>query len=151
MKINDTNLLGSDDIIMAFGSKMRAGMSLVEVMVALAIFALFTTGTCKLLTSHRKILDMSRDHYIAINLAKDRLELARTFEFEQLPQLAEEKVVVDASGIASLTGNYRRTTTYAAVSSNLVELAVTVDIQNRHTLKFAPAEQSVSTYIAKHL
>jgi type II secretory pathway pseudopilin PulG len=132
-------------------SKSCAGTSVVEVMVALTIFGIFTAGTCQLLVSHRKILDSARDHYIAANLAKDRIELARTFEFEQVPGLAESALVVDESGIASSLGHYRRTTTVTALSTNLYELAITVDIQNRKTLVFSPAEQSVTTYIAKHM
>ena len=131
--------------------RSRAGITIVEVLLALSIFAVFSVGTCKLLTSHRKILDMSRDHYIAANLAKDRMELARTFDFEELPRLRESQLLIDESGIPNLAGHYRRTTTVSAVSSNLFELAVTVDIQNRKTLQFAPAEQTISTYIAKHL
>ena len=132
-------------------SKSCAGTSVVEVMVALTIFGVFTAGTCKLLVSHRKILDSARDHYIAANLAKDRIELARTFEFEQVPELREQALIVDHSGIASAYGHYRRTTTITSLGTNLYELAVTVDIQNRKTLEFSPAEQSVTTYIAKHL
>ena len=59
-------------------SRSRAGSSVVEVMIALSMFGLFTAGTCRMLVAHRKILDSARDHYIAANLAKDRIELART-------------------------------------------------------------------------
>ncbi len=132
-------------------SKSRAGISIIEVLMALSIFAVFSVGTCKLLTSHRRVLDMARDHYTASNLAKERMELARTFEFEQIPDLAEDQVLINESGIASLYGHFRRTTTITTVNSNLYELAIRVDIQNRKTLEFAPAEQSINTYIAKHL
>ncbi len=132
-------------------SKSRAGTSIVEVMVALTLFGMFVAGSCQLLVSHRKLLDSSRDHYIAANLAKDRMELARTFEFEQVPDMDEDAVIVDESGIPSLAGHFRRTTRVTPISKNLYELAITVDIQNRKTLQFAPAEQSISTYIAKHL
>jgi hypothetical protein len=132
-------------------SRRRAGVTIVEVMMALTVFALFTTGTCKLLISHRKVLDMSRDHYIAANLAKDRLELARTFEFNQIHELAESQILLDGSGIPSLNGNFRRTTQISSLSSNLYELAITVDIRNRASLEFAPAKESINTYIAKKL
>lgn len=132
-------------------SKSRAGATIVEALVALSIFAVFSVGACKLLTSHRRIMDMARDHYTAVNLAKDRMELARTFEFDQLPELAEDKLIIDESGIPKTYGHYRRTTQVTMVASNLYQLAITVDIQNRKTLKFAPMEQSINTYIAKHL
>ena len=132
-------------------SRTRAGASIVEVMMALTIFALFTAGTCKLLISHRKVLDMSRDHYIAANLAKDRLELARTFDFNQIPDLEESKLLLDGNGTPSLNGNFRRTTEIITLSSNLYEVAITVDIRNRASLEFAPAKESINTSIAKKL
>lgn len=131
--------------------KNRAGVSIIEVMIALAIFAVFTSGTCKLLVSHRRVLDLARDNYTAINLAKERMELARTFEFDQIPELAETKVLLNESGIPAQHGHFRRTTTISMLSSNLYQLAISVDIQNRKTLQFAPAQQSINTYISKHL
>jgi hypothetical protein len=120
-------------------------------MIALALFGSFAAGSCQLLVSHRQILDMARDHYIAANLAKDRLELGRTFEFDEISDLSENKLRLDNSGIPSDSGHFRRTTTITALSDNLYELSITVEIQNRKTLEFAPAEQSISTYISKHL
>lgn len=137
---------------MPAAAKQRcAGTSIIEVMIALVVFATFAVGTCKLLISQRKVLDMARDHYVAANLAKSRMELARTFEFEQLPELAEEKILLDESGIPNVHGNYRRTTKITNLSSNLYEMAIIVDIKNRRTLEFAPAEQTINTYVSKHL
>jgi len=129
----------------------RAGMTVVETIVALTIFAVFTTGACKLLLSHRKVSDMARAHYTAINIAKNRMELMRTFDFGQVDDFLEDKVVVDASGVPSTEGNYRRSTEVNNVSSNLVELTVTVDIRNRQTLVFNPANEQLSTYFAEYL
>ena len=126
-------------------------MTIVETLVALAILAVFSTGACKLLLSHRKISDMARAHYTAINIAKNRLELVRRFDFGQVDDFIEDKVLVDASGIPTTEGNYRRTTEISNVSSNLLELTVTVDIRNRKTLVFNPANQQLSTYFANYL
>ncbi len=104
-----------------------------------------------MLVIHRRTLDMARDHYIAANLAKDRMELARTFEFDQIPDLQEDQILLDANGSPSLTGHFRRSTVITTLNTNLYQLAITVDIQNRKTLEFAPAEQTINTYIAKHL
>jgi len=119
--------------------------------VALTIFAGFSTGACKLLMSHRKIADMARAHYTAINIAKNRLELVRTFDYGQVDDFLENNVVVDASGVPDAVGNYRRSTTVSNVSSNLLELTVTVDLRNRQTLAFTPAKEQVSTYFAEYL
>ena len=131
--------------------KGSAGTSIIEVMIALAVFAVFAVGTCKLLIAQRKVLDMARDHYVAANLAKSRMELARTFDFEQLPELAESQILMDESGVPSVYGNFRRTTQITALRSNLYEMAIVVDIKNRNTLEFAPGEQTINTYVSKRL
>ena len=94
---------------------------------------------------------MARAHYTAINIAKNRLELVRTFDFDQVGNFIEDKVVVDASGMPNTVGNYRRTTQISAVSDNLLELTVTVDLRNRQTLAFTPAKEVLNTYFARYL
>lgn len=94
---------------------------------------------------------MARAHYTAINIAKNRLELVRTFDFGQVDDFLETDIIVDASGAPSSEGNYRRSTAVSMVSSNLLELTVTVDIRNRQTLIFNPANEQLSTYFAEYL
>jgi type II secretory pathway pseudopilin PulG len=131
--------------------KNRAGMTIVETMVALVVLAVFITGTCNLLMSYRKMSDMARGHYTAINIAKNRMELVRTFDYGQLNNFIEDDVIVDASGLADAEGLYRRTTEISNVSSNLMELKITVDLRNRESLEFNPANEQLSTYFAKYL
>lgn len=128
-----------------------AGTTFVEAMVAMAIFAIFSAGTCKLLMAHRQTLDSARDHYIAANIAKNRLELVRTFDFEQIPQLTETPIRIDNSGIPAAAGNFLRETDITILSTNLLQLAISVKIQNRKTLAFDGAEQILNTYVSKHL
>lgn len=130
---------------------LKSGSSFVEVMIALAIFGVFIASSCKVLLAARTTLDLARDHYTASNIAKDRIELVRTLDFNQIPELEEDKLVIDGTGTPSDLGHFRRTTTVSMVTSNLFEVAVTVGIQNRRTLEFSPSEQTVNTYISKHL
>jgi type II secretory pathway pseudopilin PulG len=126
-------------------------MTLTEVTVALSIFAVFATSACRVLVSHRKIIDRARHHYTAANIAKNRYELARTVDFEQVPELNEQAITVDLSGIPSLQGHYNRTTTVNSLRANLYELVVTVKIRNRESGAFDGAEQTITGYIAHHL
>ncbi|MBN2684143.1 MAG: prepilin-type N-terminal cleavage/methylation domain-containing protein [Pontiellaceae bacterium] len=130
---------------------LKSGSSLVEVMIALAIFGVFIATSCKVLLATRTTLDLARDHYTASNIAKDRIELVRTLDFNQIPELEENMLVIDGTGTPSVNGHFRRTTTVSMVTSNLCEVAVTVGIQNRKTLDYSPAKQTVNTYISKHL
>ena len=99
--------------------KNRAGVALVEALVAITLFAIFVTGASKLLLAHRKISDMARMHYTAANLAKNRLELIRSFGFDARPDFMENDIVVNMSGLPDNTGHYRRTTTIINTSSNI--------------------------------
>lgn len=132
-------------------SRNRAGTTIVETLVALSVFAIFSVGSSKLLMSHRRLADMARAHYTAINIAKNRMELVRTFDFGQVDDFLEDQVVVDASGTPSATGNYRRSTKTNSIKTNLIELTVTVEIRNRKTLEFMPAKEEISTYFAEYL
>lgn len=133
------------------GLSNKRGSSLVEVMVALTIFAVLIASSCKVLLATRTTLDLARDHYTASNIAKDRVELVRTLDFNQIPELEEDMLIIDKRGIPSDQGHFRRTTIVSMVSSNLFEVAVTVGIQNRKTLDFSSSEQTINTYISKHL
>lgn len=132
--------------------KRRAGTTIVETVVALSIFAVFMAGAGKLLLAHRGIADMAREHYTAVNIAKNRVELARTFSFEALSGFGENDVLTDAFGepTAAGAGNYRRSTSINLVTNNLMELTVNVDIRNHRTWEFDGAHQEVKSFISFH-
>lgn len=132
-------------------SKSRAGIALVEALVALTLLAVFLAGAMKLLLSHHSMSDLARAHYIAINIAKNRMELVRRFEYGQVDTFLEDKVNVDASGTPDTLGNFRRSTQVSNVSSNLLELSVTVEIRDRVTLGFGGPQEKLITYFAEYL
>lgn len=132
-------------------SRSRAGSTFIEAIIAVSILAMFSTGTSRLLVSHRALLDMARNRYTAGNLAKNRLELVRTFDFEQIPEMEEIGIRIDGNGMPSTEGDFLRVTSVSPLSANLYELTVSVKIKNRKTLDYGPAEEVVYTYVAKHL
>lgn len=132
-------------------SNKRAGSTLIEALVAMSIFAVFIAGTSQLLVSYRSILDLARSHYTAANIAKNRMELVRTFDFDQIPQLTETGITVNDSGIPSVLGHFRRSTTISTLNTNLYELAITVQVQDRKTLAFDDSGETLSTFISLHL
>src|SRR5262245_16463074 len=72
----------------SIGKGSRDGVGLIEVCVAMFIFALCISGMCSLAMTAREACDRSRDHYIAVNLAKNRLERAKSFGYSQLALFA---------------------------------------------------------------
>jgi len=123
----------------------------VEALLALTLFAGFTMGAAKLLVVNRKLLDMARARYTAANIAKNRMELVRTFDFAQILELNETAITVDAKGIPLEEGYFRRVTDVSLLATNLCELAITVEVKNRKTLAFDTEGETITTYVAKHL
>ena len=126
----------------------RSGVTIVETLMAVMVFAICISGICKLVLITRESSDRARSHYNAVNIGKNRLEKARVFPFTQLDQFAENQVVVDGGGGPSANGEFRRTTAVSNVTASLKELAVTVEIRNRVTRSFGGVSEAVRTYIA---
>lgn len=145
LHLNDQEGTGQDN------GRNRAGVALVEALVAIMLFAIFITGAGKLLLSHRKISDMARAHYTAANIAKNRLELVRSFEFDERPDFLENNVVVNMSGLPDSTGHYRRSTTITNLGINICELMVRVEILDRKTLTYNGRNETVQTIMADYL
>ena len=125
----------------------RSGLTLVETIVALTLFAFFIGGVCGLLNMVKEASDSARDHYVAANLAKNRIERAKEFGYENVPLFVESDVVLDESGKADTDGRYQRSTTITMPSTNLYLVSVSVEIRNRRTLGFGVEDEVVQTYI----
>jgi len=126
------------------------GLTLVEVMVALSVFTMFIGGACHLLVRGRQMTDAARDHYTAINIVKNRLEKARTFDWDHLGTFNETNVVVNEVGVSDPQGSYQRTTTVTYVKDNLAKVSLSIKIRDRNTGAFGSEEECVSSYVASY-
>jgi Tfp pilus assembly protein PilV len=129
----------------------KDGVSLVEVVVALLVFSMCVAGICRLITMGRQGSDDARAHYTAINIAKNRLERVKTFEFDQIGLFAQSNVKVDRSGIAAANGEYRMTTTVSSITNDLKEVIVRVDIMDKISRQFDSENEALRTYIADYV
>ena len=98
--------------------KEKRGITLTEVLFSVAIISLVVVSV---LLIFAQTVDMSRrvDHeYIATNIAKSRLERARTViassGFDSLPDLEEDDTILDEDGMPDPNGDFKRTTTVGA-------------------------------------
>ena len=132
-------------------ARTRQGLCLVEAIVAISLLALCIGGVCAVVMNARQLADMARDRYVAANLAKGRLERARSFSFDQLSLFTESNVVLDESGSPNADGAYRRTTTLTTIMPRLVQVAVRVDVRNRITRAFSGHPQTLTTYVADYI
>lgn len=111
------------------------GFTLVEVMVGLFLIVLVLGGAYGVVSRAQALQRAARDHYVAIAIAKNRLERAHAFQYESnLMLLSESAVVVNDNGNPDVNGMFQRQT---IVNTNyapgLTEIQVVVKIRNRFT------------------
>jgi prepilin-type N-terminal cleavage/methylation domain-containing protein len=126
----------------------RYGFTLVELMVAVFVLAVFIAGTYKLVVGALWMNQTARDHYVAINLANSRMERARVLLYSDYSKLAENNLVMDANGVPNPGGPYRRTTTVNTnYGANLTEFFVKVDIRNHKSGTFDGPNEQLATVL----
>lgn len=128
--------------------RCRTGSTLPEVMIAVALLGLTVGGMCWLVVSAKNLNDQARDHYIAVNLAKNRMERARTFPFSSLEMFVANNVVVDHNGTPTWNGRYRLSTSVSTIQPNLKEMVVVVGIRNRYSYAFEGEQEELRSYFA---
>ena len=141
---------------MIMSKKLREGGTIVEVIVALVLFATFIAGAVKVILAQRQLSDKARAHYTAINLCKNQIELIRNLrrsDYDQLLAMEEAGVRVNAEGIKDENGKFKRFTTITPDPNNdyRLEAAITVKIINPITLEFGNENEHLTSYISKQL
>jgi len=84
------------------------GMTLIETLGAVCILGICIGGVCALVVQAKEMTDRARDHYTAINIAKNRMELARARGYDALGDFSEPPTVVDRKGSPDDEGDYQR-------------------------------------------
>ena len=104
----------------------QSGFTLTEVMIASMIFLIASLGFSFGLIAALKTQAMSGSHYTSMTIARNRIQRARSLNFDSLPLLAETDLRVDNYGNQSSSGYYYRSTSVANYATNCVELTVSV-------------------------
>jgi prepilin-type N-terminal cleavage/methylation domain-containing protein len=134
------------------GRRLRRGMTLVEVVVATFLILMVMAGSYLLIIQSSELSRTARRHYIAISLAKNRLERARNFLYNDLKLMAETDLTVNDNGNPDPDGRFRRTTTVDTnYSAGLTEVIVVVKIRNPHTGLFTPDNETIRTLFTEYL
>lgn len=130
---------------LSFHREFRRGISLVEVVTAIALIALSVGGIISLLVQNMG-LGQSIDYtYVATNLARSRIERIKTFArdmgYTALPESAESNTVIDRNGVPTTNGDFKRTTliddTYA---TGITKVTVRVYYKIRNAFTSQPVE-----------
>ncbi len=124
----------------------KRGFSLMEVIIGLMLMVMVMAGAYGIIVQAAKLSKVVRHHYVAVTIAKNRLERSRTFPYASMHLMAEDKVVVDDNGLPDPEGWYRRST---VVNTNygpgLKEVTVSVDVRNVKTGGWGPEHEIIST------
>ena len=116
-------------------------------MIASVVLTMVMGGAYSLVVQAAQMSRSARDHYVAVNLAKNRLERARNFQYGDLRLVGENNVVVDENGNPNTAANFRRTTAVTTnYSANITQVIVTVQIRNFRTGLWGAQEQMSSLF-----
>ena len=105
------------------------GLSLVELMIAVLIFAIGLTGVISVNIKSRYISAHSNSLYTAYNIAKNHIETIRSLSFTDVAFANETDVAINGDGVPDEDGVYRRTTLVSpAYSGNAALAKVSVSV-----------------------
>lgn len=126
-------------------SDAERGVSLTEVLVAIALVALCVGGIISLLVQNIGLGQSVDNAYVAINLAKSRIERMREIRkdsgYTALPDAAETDTLIDRNGISSPSGGFKRTTIVdSAYAPGLTKVTVKVRYKTGGVFISVPVE-----------
>lgn len=109
----------------------RSGFTIVEMVVAALIFMIFCAGFYATYIMSMRSQKMADNYYHAILIARNRVQLARAWDFYSLQGMVESNVIIDANGEPPSSGEgglYRRTTLVSTNTGSTNLLTVTVQV-----------------------
>lgn len=127
----------------------RRGVTLVEGVVALFLFAMTVACACEVILVTRRTCDRARARYTAVNMAKNRLEHVLAFNYHVVEFLEVDNIVVDRNGAPDAEGDYRISTVVMEVAPSLKQVTIRVDIRNHRTMDFDGETQKLSSYVSR--
>lgn len=136
---------------MAYSGKTQ-GFTMVEAVISIALIVLVLGGSYALVSQSTRGIYAARNHYVAINISRARIERVRNFPYDQLPTLTETNIVVDDSGVPISSGYFRRTTLVDTnYQAGLTKIEVRTDIRDAKTLTFKGDNESVASLFTEYL
>lgn len=130
----------------------KSGFTLMEAIISIVLLAIVIAGSYSLVLRSANSIYSARNHYLAVNISKARIERARNFAYSELYLLGESQVLVDDCGNPLTDGPYRRSTT---VNTNyqvgLTSIAVTTEIRDLKTKTFKNDSETVTGLFTEYL
>lgn len=130
----------------------KSGFTLIEAVVSAVLLALVIAGSYTLLVRSAALIRAARNHYIAMNICKARIERARGFNYYQLSLLTETNLVVNDDGTPLSSGDYRRTTNISTnYQQGLTLMTVVTEIKSLKPRQFVGENESSAALFTEYL
>ncbi len=127
----------------------KAGVTLVETLVALTLLATAVAGAAKLIVASDRLADNARDKAVEMQIIKNRIERMTMSDFSDLELWGRDKQRIGADGFSDPDGRFLLSTTITRPTTNLAEVVITVDTMNRKTLRYSGTPERVTTYLTE--
>lgn len=135
-------------------SRSRGGFTVVEVVLAISLLAVAMAGVYRVLESAFRLRRAAHHHYLAVVIANNRIERAKSVDFNMLPLLGEDRVPVNDQGVPEPDGPFHRTTEVATGyegNPRLARVRVTVETPPMRRHRRVPVTESVSTLLTEYV
>lgn len=106
--------------------RKQAGFTLVEVIIASVIFFGIAGAFIAAYLSAMRTHAVASDFYKATCIARNRIQRARTLDYDSLSLLSEVDASVDEDGNVDQGGKFRRTTLVSSVSPACTRIEIKV-------------------------
>jgi type II secretory pathway pseudopilin PulG len=130
----------------------KRAFTLVEAVVSTLLLVMVIAGAYTLINQSSRLIRGARNHYVAINIAKARIERARNFPYNQLPLMQEAALTLNDDGTPDSSGYFRRST---LVSTNeapgLTRITVQVEMRNLKTRQFIGEKESITGLFTEYI
>ena len=130
------------------------GFTLIEAFISIMVVALVLGGAYPVVSRSGMLIRSARNHYLAVNIAKDRLERCRDYDYTTLSFLTETNLLVDDNGVPTTSGVFRRSTSVAVNyngQTGLTLIAVTAEIRDLLSGQFKGEQESASCLYTSYL
>jgi len=117
-------------------SKLKTGMTLTEVVIAVCLAVISIAGVLALLTQNADLGQRLDYSYASTGIAKSRIEklreIRRDMGYDALADIEEENIPVDDTGTPDPDGNFIRSTTVdPGFGTDLTQVTVTVQYKKQ--------------------
>jgi prepilin-type N-terminal cleavage/methylation domain-containing protein len=131
------------------GPKSQGGVTLIELMISVAIFAISIVALLDVFAQGQKMAYREEYAYTSFNIAKNRIETLKSISFSDLSASAETLTALGADGLPDPDGIYKRTTTVTPSYSgdaNLTQVTVQVYYVFKGIVNTLPIQLSTVIY-----